>query len=271
MKIGFIGAGNMATAIITGLLKNSYANKSIYISDINKNVLTKLQQTLNINIINDNKQLAGICDIVVLAIKPNIAKQVCKEIAGSNIKLLVSVLAGIRITSIETWLNNGLSNNTAIVRLMPNTPAIIGYGATGIYANNLVSSSHKQQINNIVNSIGIGVWVDYEGLIDTITAISGSGPAYFFYMLEIMIESAVELGLDKKSAHKLATQTALGASLMAQNTIEYETLRDKVTSPNGTTYAAIEDMKNNNVAINIKSAIKSAYLRSKELADEFAK
>ena len=271
MKIGFIGAGNMATAMITGLLKNSYANKNIYISDANKNILIKHQQNLHINITDDNKQLANICDIVILAIKPDIIKQVCQQIVSSNIKFLISVVAGVRIDSMKTWLNNNLSNNTAIVRLMPNAPATIGYGATGIYTNNTISDGQKQQINNIVNSIGIGVWVDDENLIDAITAISGSGPAYFFYMLEIMIASAIELGLNKMDAHKLATQTALGASLMAKNTPEYEQLRARVTSPNGTTYAAIESMKSSNVDKNIKSAIKAAYLRSKELADEFTR
>ncbi len=267
MKIGFIGTGNIAIAIITGLLKNSYSNKNIYISDINKNILIKHQKNLNINTANDNKQLADICDIVILAVKPNIIKQVCSQIASIPIKLLISVAAGIRIASIKSWLNT----TTTIVRLMPNTPAVIGYGATGIYADNITNNSQKKQINNIVNSIGIGIWIDNEELIDTITAISGSGPAYFFYMIEAIIASAVELGLDKKDAHRLVTQTALGASIMAQNTKKYETLRANVTSPNGTTYAAISSMNANNIDKNIKQAIKLAYIRAKELADELAK
>lgn len=265
MKIGFIGVGNMALAIINGLLKNSFNANDIYASDTNTELLTQRQDELTINITN-NTELVSICDVVILAVKPNIIKSVCLQIAHNNKPLIISIAAGISVTSITKWLDN----DSAIIRLMPNTPATIGYGATGAYANNKTTIKQKQQVDKIIKSIGIGLWLDDERLLDTITAISGSGPAYFFYMLETMTDTAVELGLTKSDAHKLATQTALGAAFMAQQASECKSLRQKVTSPNGTTYAAIKTLDSKNVDKGFKLAIKSAYLRSQELAQELA-
>ena len=271
VKIGFIGAGNIAFALMRGLIKSGYDSKKIYASDINHIQLEVCTKSLNIKKCVSNVELLCVSDIIIFAVKPNQIPTLCAQLKSelkntSQTKLIVSIAVGIKIESIHRLLGDKI----AIVRLMPNTPARIEKSATGAYANALVTNAQKKQIEQILASIGIYIWVKEESLLDVVTAAFGSGPAYFFYVLEIITKTATALGLDEKNAYKLSVQTALGSILMAQNQIkenkyECESLRAAVTSPNGTTAAAIEILKTKNFAKTLTDAINAAYAQAKSL------
>ncbi len=271
-NIGFIGAGNIAFALMRGLIKSGYDNEKIYVSDISYPKLNACAKDLNIRKCANNTELLHISDIIIFAVKPDQIPAVCTQLKPqlkntSKTKLIVSVAAGIKTKSIHHLLGD---DTIAIVRLMPNTPACIGKSATGAYANALVSEIQKKQIEEILTSIGIYIWVQKESLLDVITAAFGSGPAYFFYVLEIITKATTALGLDEKSAYKLSVQTALGSILMAQNQMEKnqyecESLRAEVTSPNGTTATAMEALKTKNFAKTLTDALNAACARAKSL------
>ncbi len=266
--IGFIGAGNMAYAIISGLINNGISANQIKISDTNKTLLSLRKTEFNLEVFTDNIKLANACNVVVLAVKPQILSTVCHQLKGllkAN-TLIISIVAGVRASDINRWLGA----NNAIVRSMPNTPALLNQGITGLFANNFVTDNQKKLATDILNSVGESIWVDEENMLDAVTALSGSGPAYFFLMIESMAKAGVALGLDKKTAQKLSIKTALGASMMAdtsENSIRK--LRKKVTSPNGTTQAAIESFQDQDFDTIIYNAMCAAFDRSGELAIEF--
>ena len=265
--IGFIGAGNMAYALINGLLNNGYDSKNIKVSDPNDELLQKREAELNITTFANNSSLVEACDIIVFAVKPQVLSEVCLELR-EKIKpkhLFISIVAGIRVNDINRWLGG----NYSLVRTMPNTPALMQHGVTGLFPNELVSDEQKTLVTTILSSVGDCFWVNEEKLIDAITAISGSGPAYFFLLMQSMTQAGMALGLDEKTAKKLSVQTAFGASLMATKSgKDPKTLRTNVTSPNGTTQAAIESFQDQNFEGIGASATRAAFDRARELSTE---
>lgn len=268
-SIGFIGGGNMARSIIGGLVADTSLNLSIQVFDHSKEILEKLKADFSIIPASSNQTLVDQCDVVVLSVKPQVMKSVLIEIDASNSKAVyLSIAAGLTINSLTKWLGS----DVAVIRSMPNTPALVQAGATGLYANVLVSSEQKDFADIIMKAIGIALWVDSEDLLDSVTALSGSGPAYYFLVMEAMQAAAETLGLDAKTARQLTEQTALGAAKLAsQSDEELSTLRQRVTSPGGTTERAINTFMENQLPEIFGKAMQAAYDRSKELAIELDK
>lgn len=267
-SICFIGAGNMAQSLIGGLIASGYDKKNISATDPTEAQRNSVTQTFGIQCFEDNAKAIDQADIVVLSVKPQVLESVCESIAGSiqtNAPLIISVAAGIRSDDINRWLGG----QNAIVRTMPNTPALIQTGATGLFANPFVTQEQQSQAEHILRAAGITVWVDEESKLDAVTALSGSGPAYYFLFMEAMENTAQQLGLDEKTAHLLALQTALGSAKMAlESHLDCATLRNNVTSPNGTTERAIQSFENAGLRDIIDNAMKAAQNRAVELADE---
>lgn len=262
--IVFVGGGNMAGALIDGLLgKKAQENLSVQVGVIDPNQ-AKLDEFAKKGVLT---ALAGLADellaqadVVVLAVKPQVMGEVCATIKdGLQGKLIISVAAGLTLDKLTQ-----MTSSSRIVRTMPNLPATVGLGATGLYAT--VSDDDKALAQAVMNASGIGVWVSDENDLHTVTAVAGSAPAYFFYVLEQMIDKAVELGLSYDNAHALAVQAMQGASIMAK-TGEPSTLRAKVTSKGGTTHAAITHFEENNARALIFGAMQACYDRSVELGN----
>ncbi len=265
--IGFIGAGNMAYALIKGLLNNGFDTNQINISDPNEELLQSRESELEVTTYSDNTSLLSNSDIIFFAVKPQVLSSVCLELKGvvKSKHLFVSIVAGIRSSDINRWLGG----NFALIRTMPNTPALFQTGVTGLFANELVNNEQKSLVSSILSSVGECFWVDEEKLIDAITAISGSGPAYFFLLMQSMTQAGMALGLDEETANSLSIQTAYGASLMANKTgKDSRTLRAEVTSPNGTTQSAIESFQDQNFEGIVANATRAAYDRARELSNE---
>ena len=259
----------MASSLIGGLIGNDYPSANITVSDLNQDQLTRLSQAFDIVTTTDTAQACATADIIVLAVKPQVLQVVCEKITQSNTKpdclFIISIAAGVREIDINRWLGGKRS----IVRCMPNTPALVQLGATGIFANSQVNAAQKETAQTILDAVGISVWVDTEDNLDAVTAISGSGPAYFFYFIEVLQQAAEKLGLPPETAKALAQQTALGAASMAQGKDMAE-LRAQVTSKNGTTEQAILSFQKNNLASLVEDATKAAHDRSVELASELS-
>ena len=265
--IGFIGAGNMAYALIKGLLNNGFDANQINISDPNEELLQSRESELKVTTYSDNTSLLSNSDIIFFAVKPQVLSSVCLELKGvvKSKHLFVSIVAGIRSSDINRWLGG----NFALIRTMPNTPALFQTGVTGLFANELVNNEQKSLVESILSSVGECFWVNEEKLIDAITAISGSGPAYFFLLMQSMTQAGMALGLDEETANSLSIQTAYGASLMANKTgKDSRTLRAEVTSPNGTTQSAIESFQDQNFEGIVANATRAAYDRARELSNE---
>ena len=265
IKIGFIGAGNMATSIIGGLASDS-DRYLIYAHDPDDNKLALLETDYAVQACHSNNQLLENVDVVVLSIKPQMMETVLNPLSDAydkNKPLIVSIAAGIKSEQILSWLK---SDQAACIRVMPNTPALVQTGASGLFAVNC-DEQQKQLAENIMNAVGISLWLDDEALIDTVTAVSGSGPAYFFYLMEALYDSAINNGLNSKQANLLTLQTALGSAILAANSdVDFKTLRQRVTSPGGTTEAAINVFKSNEFSSLVDSAVTRAAVRSKELS-----
>ena len=266
--IGFIGAGNMAYALIKGLINNGFNAENINVSDSNEQLLIERKSELNVSTFSSNESLLLNSDVVVFAVKPQILSLVCLQLKDKirPNHLFVSIVAGIKGNDINRWLGGDF----ALVRTMPNTPALFQSGVTGLFANQHVSNAQRDLVTSILASVGECFWVDNEKLIDAITAISGSGPAYFFLLMQSMTQAAIALGLDEKTANSLSIQTSLGASLMAtQSGKDPKTLRAEVTSPNGTTQSAIESFQDQNFEGIVATASRAAYDRAGELSKDF--
>ena len=267
-KIGFIGGGNMASSLIKGLIASGHLAEHLWVSDTNEETLDSLASLLKVNCTVNNNELINEVDVVVLAVKPQILRGVAEQIAVSlkNKKVLVvSIAAGISQQSLSQWLGG----KVAIVRCMPNTPALVQSGATALHANASVTSEQQDLAENILRSVGIALWVAHESELDAVTAISGSGPAYYFLLMEAMEKTALELGLDEHTARLLVQQTALGAAKIALEADESpEELRRKVTSPGGTTQAAIESFEENGFSLLVSKALHAARDRSIEMSKE---
>ena len=265
--IGFIGAGNMASSIVRGLIEAGKKPSSIFVTDIDQSKLETLTDETSIKPATTT-EVCTFAEVLVLAVKPQVMKVVCLEIADIRAsQLIISVAAGIRTTQLENWLNS----KSAIVRCMPNTPALIGEGATGLFANNVVNERQKELAQSIMDAVGLTAWLGNENDIDTVTALSGSGPAYFFLLMEAMQEVAQELGLEQEIAEKLVCQTAIGASQLALKTQDSTVaLRKKVTSPGGTTERAVSEFEGGNLRGLVRNALIAAKDRSIELSEGFS-
>jgi len=265
-RICFIGAGNMASSLIGGLLANGYEAAAITACDINSEQLAELQQRFGINTSSDNLASAQTAKVVMLAVKPQLMREVCSALSSlpaNPEQLFVSIAAGVPAVAIERWLGG----QRAIVRCMPNTPALLQLGASGLAANAGVSASQRELAERIMQAVGISIWVDREADLDAVTAISGSGPAYFFYFIELLEAAGVELGLPPATAAQLARQTALGAATMALDRDVVE-LRNQVTSKKGTTEQAILSFQRDRLDQLVRNATTAAQRRSLELAHE---
>ncbi|KAJ3124631.1 hypothetical protein HK098_000968 [Nowakowskiella sp. JEL0407] len=264
----------MANAIIGGLLKNGFLPQNIVVSEPVKVLSDSLKEKFNIIIAENNssavQSLSSSTDVLVFAVKPQVMKVVAEEVAAeiANRKpLVISIAAGITLTDLSKWLSAGNNITPQIVRCMPNTPALVNEGATGLYASENVTAEQKKVTENVLGSVSAKTyWVDKENLLDIVTGLSGSGPAYFFYLLEHIEQAAVDLGLPRDVARGLATQTCLGAGKMAVSTGEDpKELRRKVTSPNGTTEAGIKSLDQSGAGDILKGAVIAATQRSEEL------
>ena len=266
--IAFIGGGNMAASILGGLIASGVDPSRLWASDPNPESLTALQALPPINTTANNADAIAAADIVVLAVKPQIMATVAKAIApllADTQPLFISIAAGITSASLDQWLGG----KQAIVRCMPNTPALVQTGATALFANNQVSDLQRQQAQHILEAVGIAMWVEQEAELDIVTAVSGSGPAYFFLVMEAMQAAGREMGLSAEVAEKLTLQTALGAAKMAtQGGVDAAELRRRVTSPNGTTERALGIFEEGDLRGLFLSALTGAKLRSEELAKE---
>lgn len=266
-NITFIGGGNMAQALIGGLIARGLPATRITVSDPVPQIQEILRQQ-DLNVCDDNVAAIAESDVIVLAVKPQVLAQVLKPLAGKlTNQLVISIIAGAPIDVISKLLGN----YDRIVRVMPNTPALVQSGAHGLYAPEQVGQQDRDLAARILAATGLTIWVDQENKIDAVTALSGSGPAYFFYLMESMIQAGKNLGLDEKTASALTLQTALGAAQMAI-TSEHSPaqLRRNVTSPNGTTQAAIETFDQFQVSQHIQTALAAAEKRSETLAQELA-
>ena len=270
-KISFIGGGNMAQALISGLVSCGVKPSLITVADPSSEAREQLAaKGLNtVDPTTDAKAAVIDADIVVLAVKPQVMKAVVSGFTDVLDKqLVISVAAGLSTALLSDMLG-GYGN---IVRAMPNTPAMIQMGATGLYGTDDISSEQKQLATAVMEASGLVMWVDNEEHMHAVTAVSGSAPAYMFYIIEAMVDGAVALGLDKEQASALAMQTMLGAAKMAMGSEDAPSeLRRKVTSPNGTTQAAIESMQANDIGRQISEAMQACYDRSQALSEEMSK
>ncbi|WP_152219491.1 pyrroline-5-carboxylate reductase [Pseudomonas sp. SCB32] len=273
-RIAFIGAGNMAASLIGGLRAKGVAAADIRASDPGAEQRAKIAAEHGIEVVESNASAASGADVVVLAVKPQVMKDVCQALAPalSGNALIVSIAAGIPCASLERWLGAVDGRPRAIVRCMPNTPALVGLGASGLYANASVSAAQREQAEKLLSAVGIALWLDAEKQIDAVTAVSGSGPAYFFLLMEAMTAAGEKLGLSREVAGQLARQTALGAAQMATTSdVDPAELRRRVTSPNGTTEAAIKTFQANGFEALVEKAVGAADHRSAELAEQLGR
>lgn len=273
--LAFIGAGNMAGSIIGGLIQQGYPANAIHACDPNTDGLQRLQEQFGINTQTTNDAASQQCDVIVLAVKPQILKQVCQSLQAplstrdsSQLPLIISIAAGISSEQIQTWL--GSEHPLAIVRCMPNTPALVQQGASGLYANQQTSDKQKQIAESLLQAVGYTTWLDDESLIDPVTAVSGSGPAYFFLLMEAMIDAGIKQGLSKESATQLTLQTALGAATLAKGSdVAVDELRRRVTSPGGTTEQALLTFEDAGLRSIVDDAMVACSKRSQTMAKEF--
>jgi len=265
-SLGFIGAGNMATSLIGGLLGNGWAVNRICVADPAPQRRRAITQRFSVTAFADNGNVVENANIIILAVKPQMMKDVLTPLAvplQQYQPLLISIAAGVRLHSIENWGGGRLPT----VRAMPNTPALVGAGASGLYANSAVTDAQREAAESILRAVGTTVWLDDESQLDTVTALSGSGPAYFFYLMEAMQQAGTDLGLEADTARLLTLETALGAARLAlQEQESFADLRRRVTSPGGTTESAIAAFDAAGAHDTVIAAVDAARRRSEELA-----
>jgi pyrroline-5-carboxylate reductase len=264
--ITFIGGGNMASALIKGLLSKSTAATDLQVIDPNDDARMRLQ-AMGVRTASVIDATLSSSDIVVLAVKPQQMRVVVAALKPYlKDQLVLSIAAGIRAVDLSRWLDG----YGAIIRSMPNTPALVGQGITGMVALTSVSAAQRQQADVIMCAVGSTLWLENEALLDAVTALSGSGPAYVFYFIEAMQQAGVGLGLTPQQATELSIATFRGAAQLAtQATEPLAVLRERVTSKGGTTHAALSSLQDNNVAQSIMQAVNAAAARSQSLGDEF--
>ncbi len=264
--IAFIGGGNMARSLIGGLLRDGAPATSIAVAEPDAELGRALARDFSVVTHIDNTEAARAADVLVLAVKPQVMKTVCeglRDIAQARRPLVVSIAAGIRIDQLDRWLGR----NLPIVRCMPNTPALIGAGAAGLCANTVCTTAQRNVAQSILAAVGLAVWIDDEAQMDTVTAISGSGPAYFFLLAEALEDAAVAQGLPRQAARELAAQTCLGAGrMLREDGTAPSELRRRVTSPNGTTQAALDSFATDGFTQIVTRAVAAATQRGGELS-----
>ncbi|KAI2630573.1 pyrroline-5-carboxylate reductase [Xylaria nigripes] len=270
-KLAFIGGGNMAGAIIGGLSTKGISKQNISVAepwDVNRNKMSEIGVHTTVS----NVEAAQDAEILVISVKPQVTKVVCQELAAAwaqrvSTPLIISIAAGITLNTLKTWLTLADGRIPHIVRVMPNTPALVGEGASGLFADASVTPAEKELASALVASISrVAEWVDREEHIDVVTGLSGSGPAYFFALVEHMIESAVKLGLSHEQATRLAKQTCLGAGkMLSESSDSPAQLRINVTSPKGTTAAALESFEASGFKDVVDKAVRAATSRGEEL------
>lgn len=266
MNICFIGGGNMATALIGGLLGQGYA--AISVVEINAENRARLQSEFSVRAVAELADGVADSQVVVLAVKPqqlhDVALQLAPLLSG---QLLISIAAGIRASDLARWLGSRV-----VVRAMPNTPALIQSGMTGMYALPEVSREQRDCAQTILSAVGETLWLQDETMVDAVTAISGSGPAYVFYLIEALQQAAIKLGFNAEEARRLSVATFLGGSrLAAASTEDVAVLRARVTSKNGTTERALLSLAQNQVAEHMVQAALAAEARSREMGDELGR
>jgi pyrroline-5-carboxylate reductase len=266
--IGFIGAGNMAGSLIAGLLADGYSPAHIWAADVDPDKLASLQTRFGIHTTGDNHEVARQSQIIVLAVKPQVLREVARDLASTvqrQAPLIISLVAGITEDAIDRWLGGG----NDIVRCMPNTPALVKSGATALHGNDRISAEQRSRAEAVLRAVGLAVWVDREDLLDVVTALSGSGPAYFFLFMEALEEAAARMGLEPNTARLLAQQTALGSARLAMESDEAPAeLRHRVTSPGGTTERAIRTFEEAGFRDLVSRAMADAHRRAGELSEE---
>ncbi|HZX72401.1 MAG TPA: pyrroline-5-carboxylate reductase [Rhodanobacter sp.] len=269
-RVAFIGGGNMARSLIGGLLKTGVAPANVSVAEPRAEGRQALGRDFGVACYADNKLAVAEAEVIVLAVKPQVMPAIHGELQDTlqrNRPLLISIAAGVRLDQLERWFGS-----LPIVRCMPNTPALIGSGATGLCANSRVSPAQKAQAQHILDAAGLTRWIDDEALMDTVTAISGSAPAYFFAMVEALEEAGVAQGLPRDTARALAAQTCFGAGRMLIDSGEDPAeLRRQVTSPNGTTQAALESFSVDGLPRIVARAVAAATRRGGQLAAELDK
>ncbi len=266
--IAFIGGGNMARSLIGGLIAGGSDPHQLWVAEPNADQREFLRGRFGVHTGADNPEIAAKAEVVVLAVKPQVLQGVARQLATTiqaRRPLVISIAAGVRERDLRRWLGGG---SPALVRTMPNTPALVGSAASALFANEFVSEEHRQQAESLLRAVGVTVWVDDESLLDAVTALSGSGPAYFFLLMEALEQASVALGLDADTARLLTLQTAFGAAKMALESAESPaTLRLRVTSPGGTTEQALSILSDGGMEPLIARALQAARHRSEELGD----
>lgn len=265
LKIAFIGAGNMATSLAGGLIAKGLPSHHITLSDPDQERLNELRNEYGVLGSRQNTECIRDAQVIVLAVKPQIMDSVLREITDTvkqTQALVISIAAGITLAK----LSQGLGPDTALVRCMPNTPALVQCGATGLISNSMVTPRQKDIAQSILESVGIALWMEQEKQLDAVTAVSGSGPAYFFLVMESMIQAGIEMGLSQQQSQQLTLQTALGAATMAMNSdVDPKELRQRVTSPGGTTEKAVNYLQQGELPKLFQEALLAAKIRSEEL------
>ncbi len=266
-RIGFIGGGNMARSLVGGLLQSGHTAAAIRISDPSPEALARLSELGDVEVGDDNGQVVATSDLLVLAVKPQAMRAVLEPLAPSLAQhrpLLVSIAAGLTTTALRHW-----AGALPLVRCMPNTPALVGAGMSVLYATADVDELGRERAETVLNTAGAVRWVEDEDLLDAVTAVSGSGPAYFFHLMEAMIAAGVGQGLDSTTSRELVLQTALGAARMAlDSSVDPGKLREQVTSPGGTTAAALAVFTEGDLLGLTDRAVAAAAARSVALARE---
>lgn len=265
-SIAFIGGGHMARSLIGGLIRTGTPAAKLRVAEPNAELAAALHRDFGVIADADNEGAARSAQTWVLAVKPQVMKSVClqlRQLAQAQRPLVISVAAGVRADQLDGWLGGGI----AIVRCMPNTPALIGAGASGLFANARVAPAQHETAARVLGTEGLTVWIDDEALMDTVTALSGSGPAYFFLLVEALEDAAVAQGLARETARALAVQTCLGAGrMLVEDGAAPAELRRRVTSPGGTTQAALDSFAANGLAGIVAQAVRAATERGRDLS-----
>ena len=269
MQILFVGGGNMAGALIGGMLAQGFPTAAVTVVDVSPEACARIAGRHGVRTLADIGEAREVFDVVLLAVKPQQISEVCRAIAGRiGNALVISIAAGIRTTDLARWLGG----YRRLVRAMPNTPALLGAGVSGLYAAPGASAKDREDAQRILAAVGSVVWFESEPALDAVTAVSGSGPAFVFYFMEAVEDAARTLGLDAAAARKLTLETFLGAARLA---VEGEdppsVLREKVTSKGGTTERALKNLDAASVKSRIVAAVRAAADRARELGDEFGR
>lgn len=263
-RVAFIGGGNMARSLAGGLIARGAPPASITVSEPQAALREGLAREFGVNVTDDNAVAVRGADLVVLAVKPQVMREVCLGLAGKiGGATVVSIAAGITCSQIERWLGAA----PALVRCMPNTPALLGAGATGLFATATTDAAQRAAAEAVLSAVGLCVWIDDEARMDAVTAVSGSGPAYVFLLAEAMQAAGVDAGLPPEVSRKLTVQTLLGAArMLSEGGEDAATLRQRVTSPNGTTQAALDRFEAGGFRALVRDAVLAAERRGGEMS-----